>query len=74
MTSARAAAGSSVSVSRSTSASTGTAPVCTIASIVAKNVCAGAITSSPGPTPHASSAANSASVPFETPRPWAAPQ
>jgi hypothetical protein len=63
------ARGSIVSVSASTSTSTGVAPVCTIASMVAKNVSDGAITSQPAPTPQARSAAKSASVPLDTATP-----
>src|SRR4051794_23921445 len=57
-------AGSRFSVAGSMSAKTGVAPRRAIASAVALNVNAGQITSSPGPTPSASSTRTSASVPL----------
>ena len=58
------------------SASTGTtvAPVCATASQVAINVCAGTITSSPGPIPRARNGSTSASSPLPTPTQYFAPQ
>ena len=64
--------GSSVRVS-SISANTGTAPAFTTAPIVAMNVNAGTITSSPHPTPSAASAQRNAAVPLEVARQKADP-
>ena len=49
----------------STSANTGTAPALTTAPIVAMNVNAGTMTSSPHPTPSAASAHRNAAVPLD---------
>ena len=46
---------------------TGVAPACTAPSAEAMKVCAGTITSSPGPMPAARSTSDSADVPDETP-------
>src|SRR5215211_228502 len=63
---AATSSGSSTSVCGSISAKTGVAPVRAIASAVAKKVKAGQTTSSPEPTPSASSAMTIASVPLAT--------
>ena len=59
-------AGLMLSVSASISTSTGVAPQCSIALIVATKVNGVLITSSPGPTSHATSARCSAAVQDET--------
>jgi hypothetical protein len=67
-------AGSIVSVRGSTSTKTGRAPAYSIAETVATNVKGTVMTSSPGPTPRASSARCSALVPELTPTASATPQ
>ena len=64
---APAVARSSRPVSSQTSHSTGVAPACSTASADAMNVCAGTITSSPGPMPAARRTSDRADVPDETP-------
>ena len=64
---------SSAAVSGSTSTKTGDAPVAHTAAAVGTAVKAGTITSSPGPTPTASNARRSASVPEATPTAWRRP-
>ena len=66
--------GSSVYVSASTSASTGSAPARSMPTIVGTQVFAAVITSSPARMPQASSASVIASVPDATPTACAAPQ
>ena len=69
--SARATAcGSRLKVCASMSANTGVAPVRAMHPAVAKNVKGVVMTSSPGPTSSAMSAASKASVPLETPMAW----
>ena len=58
----------------SMSTSTGTAPVASIAAIVATAVCETVNTASPVPTPRARSASSKASVPLPTPTQSAAPR
>ena len=74
MTAASADAASSVHVSWSTSASTGVAPAPTMPVIVATQVFAAVITSSPGADPSARSASAIASVPEFSPTACATPQ
>src|SRR5581483_6588355 len=66
VTSSATRAGSTLSVSGSTSAKIGVAPVCTITLAVAGHVIGVVITSSPGPIPIATSARCIAAVPDET--------
>ncbi len=63
-----------MAVAGSISEKTGTAPHIETEEAVAENENAGTITSSPGPTPAASSAAWRAVVPFETATAWGTPQ
>ena len=70
----RTSAGSIVAVTGSTSAKMGRAPHIETEEAVAKNVNAGTITSSPGPTPAARSAAWRAAVPLLTATAWGTPQ
>jgi hypothetical protein len=71
---ASTASRSRLRVARSTSTNTGVAPDLTIMRGAAKNVCAGVITSSPGPAPTSCSAISSAAVADDTTRagrpPW----
>lgn len=60
-------------VSGSTSQKTGTAPMVTTGSTVAKKLSEGTTTSSPGPTPSARKAIARASVPLPTPTQCSAP-
>src|SRR5581483_11568083 len=73
LTSSATRAGSTLSVSGSTSAKTGVAPVCTITLAVAGHVTGVVITSSPGPIPIATSARCIAAVPDETATACSAP-
>src|SRR5437773_2488870 len=66
---ASARSGSIVSVAGSTSTKTGVAPLLTIAATVGAHVLLTVMTSSPGPTPNASSASQRASVPLATATP-----
>ena len=73
VTAASMSAGSMQAVSRSTSTSTGLAPVNTITLAVTTIVKSGMMTSSPGPMPSTSSAMCRPVVPFEQAMPWRVP-